>query len=78
MNERERFLRYMDFQPVDRIPLMEMGVWDETLERWHHEGLPRWVTCLRHLEDYLDLDRSFNMNWLPIKQLVAHLVRVGN
>jgi hypothetical protein len=68
MNERERFLSYMDFQTVDRIPLMEMGVWDETLERWHHEGLPRWVTCLRHLEDYLRLDRSFNMNWLPINQ----------
>jgi len=66
MTERERFLRTMRFQPVDRIPLMEMGVWDETLERWHHEGLPKWVMHLRHLEDYLGLDRSFNVNWLPI------------
>ena len=56
----------MKFQAVDRIPLMDMGVWDETLARWHHEGLPRWVTSLRHLEDYLRLDRSFNVNWLPI------------
>jgi uroporphyrinogen decarboxylase len=56
----------MRFEPVDRIPLMEMGVWPETLERWHHEGLPKWVTELRHLEDYLNLDRSFNLNWLPI------------
>ena len=68
MTERERFLRYMRFEKVDRIPLMEMGLWDETLDRWHHEGLPKWVTDLRHLEDYLDLDRSFNMNWLPISQ----------
>jgi len=66
MNERERFLRYMHFQPVDRIPLMEMGLWPETIERWHHEGLPKWVTSIRHLEDYLRLDRSFNVNWLPI------------
>lgn len=66
MTERERFLRYMKFKPVDRIPLMEMGVWPETLERWHQEGLPKWVTCLRHLEDYLWLDRSYNLNWLPI------------
>jgi hypothetical protein len=66
MTQRERFIRYMTFQPVDRIPLMDMGVWPETLERWHHEGLPKWVTDLRHLEDYLGLDRSFNMNWLPI------------
>jgi hypothetical protein len=66
MTERERFIKYMQFQPVDRIPLMEMGTWPETLERWHHEGLPKWVTDIRHLEDYLRLDRSFNVNWLPI------------
>ncbi len=66
MNQRERFLNTLFQRPVDRIPLMEMGVWDETLERWHHEGLPKWVTCLRHLEDYLGLDLSFNVNWLEI------------
>ncbi|MBI2300731.1 MAG: hypothetical protein HYU66_17620 [Armatimonadetes bacterium] len=67
MTERERFLACLAFEPVDRVPLMDMGVWDETLQRWHHEGLPRWVTGLRHLEDYLRLDRSFNVNWLPIQ-----------
>jgi len=60
----------MRFHSVDRIPLMEMGVWDETLERWHGEGLPPWVNSLRRLEDYLRLDRSFNMNWLPINHEV--------
>ena len=25
---------------------------------------------LRHLEDYLGLDRSFNINWLDINQMV--------
>ena len=66
MTQRERFLACMSFRPVDRVPLMEMGVWDETLERWHHEGLPKWVTTIRHLEDRLGLDRSFNLDWLPI------------
>jgi uroporphyrinogen decarboxylase len=66
MDQRDRFVRLMRLQPVDRIPLMEMGVWGETLDRWHHEGLPKWVTCLQHLEDYLNLDRSFNLNWLQI------------
>jgi uroporphyrinogen decarboxylase len=70
LTQRERFLRLMRFQPVDRIPLMEMGLWDETLDRWHHEGLPKWVTHLRHLEDYLGLDRSFNVNWLEINDRV--------
>jgi uroporphyrinogen decarboxylase len=76
MNERERFLAYMQFKPVDRVPLMDMGVWDETLERWHHEGLPKWVTSLRHLEDYLDLDLSFNVNWLPINSSLYPLFEV--
>ena len=65
MNERERFLRRMSFQSVDRIPLMEMGFWTETLERWHHEGLPKWVTHDRHLEAYLDLDLSFSTSASP-------------
>lgn len=68
MNERERFLRTMSFQPVDRVPLMDMGVWSQALQRWHHEGLPKWVTHLRHLEAYLGLDQSFNVNWLEINQ----------
>jgi hypothetical protein len=70
LNGRERFLRYMRFEPVDRVPLMEVGIWDETFDRWHHEGLPKWVTHLRHLEDYLGLDRSFNVNWLPIRESI--------
>ncbi len=70
MNQRERFLAYMRFESVDRVPLMDMGVWDETFARWHHEGLPKWVTNLRHLEDYLHLDLSFNINWLPINNKI--------
>jgi uroporphyrinogen decarboxylase len=70
LTERERFLHYMSFEPVDRIPLMEMGLWTETFERWHHEGLPKWVIHDRHLEAYLGLDLSFNRNWLPINDLI--------
>jgi uroporphyrinogen decarboxylase len=67
MTERERFLRFMRGQTVDRAPLMDMGFWPETFERWYHEGLPAWVTTDRHLEDYLRLDQSFNRHWLPIE-----------
>ena len=66
MTERERFLNCLHFQPIDRIPLMDVGVWDETIERWSREGLPKWVTHFRHIEDYLRMDRSFNVNWLEI------------
>ncbi len=66
MNERERFLRCMRFEEVDRVPLMEMGVLPETFERWHREGLPEHVGDLLSLGEHLGLDRSFNVNWLPI------------
>ena len=40
MNTRERFLRTMDFQPIDRLPMMEWATWwDKTVTRWKGEGL---------------------------------------
>lgn len=41
MNTRERFQAVMNFQPVDRLPIMEWaGWWNKTIERWQGEGLP--------------------------------------
>ena len=40
MNTRERFLRTMDFRPVDRLPMLEWATWwDKTVARWKGEGL---------------------------------------
>jgi len=42
MNHVERFRAVMNFQPVDRLPCWEWAMWwDETIRRWHEEGLPR-------------------------------------
>ena len=40
MNDRERFLGTMKYQPVDRAPLYEFmwPTWPETAERWGKEG----------------------------------------
>ncbi|MHC4212185.1 MAG: uroporphyrinogen decarboxylase family protein [Planctomycetota bacterium] len=41
MNHVERFRAVMDFKPVDRLPRWEWAMWwDQTIERWHREGLP--------------------------------------
>jgi uroporphyrinogen decarboxylase-like protein len=54
MTPRERFKAVMDFQPFDRLPMVEWASWwDKTLDRWHGEGLPadltdRYDIC-RHL-----------------------------
>ncbi len=40
MNDRERYLATVGFQPVDRYPYYELGIWGQTYERWLREGLP--------------------------------------
>jgi len=40
MNARERFHAVMNFEPVDRLPMIEWtGWWDKTYDRWLSEGL---------------------------------------
>ncbi|MEA3336013.1 MAG: uroporphyrinogen decarboxylase family protein [Chloroflexota bacterium] len=39
MNHLERFFAVMAYQPVDRVPNWEAGVWPQTAERWEREGL---------------------------------------
>jgi uroporphyrinogen decarboxylase len=40
MNDRERFLAAMNYQPIDRIVLRPQGFWRSTLQRWRNEGMP--------------------------------------
>jgi uroporphyrinogen-III decarboxylase len=42
MTGRERFLATMEYQPVDRVPNHEAGVWEQTIDRWEAEGLNRY------------------------------------
>ena len=53
MNDRERFLATMNYGQRDRCPWWEMWYWVETLDRWHHEGLPEDV----YMQEYLGVDR---------------------
>ena len=39
MNHLERFLAVMEYEPVDRVPNWELGVWPQTCDRWEQEGL---------------------------------------
>lgn len=40
MNAQERFQRTMRYRGVDRAPMVEVGAWRETLDRWRTEGMP--------------------------------------
>lgn len=59
MNHVERFRAIMNFQPVDRLPRWEWAMWwDETIARWHGEGLPRDLSFDRvfDIAQYFGLD----------------------
>lgn len=43
MNDRERFIAVMRYQPRDRSPICDFGFWDETIIEWHKQGLPENV-----------------------------------
>jgi uroporphyrinogen decarboxylase len=43
MNSTERILAVLNFQQPDQMSLMDMGYWNETMERWGREGLPQEV-----------------------------------
>lgn len=78
MTARERFQAVMNFQPFDRLPMIEWAVWwDKTLERWREEGLPANIT------DRYDLDRHFGLDvymqdWIAprVPPAPAHLAAV--
>ncbi len=39
MTSRERFLRSMRFEEIDRLPIVTMDPWDDTKRRWEAEGM---------------------------------------
>jgi len=68
MNQRERFNRVMHFEPVDRVPNVEIGYWDNIPELWRAQGMPadipwwpsegdlRYSRNSRELTQYFGLD----------------------
>jgi hypothetical protein len=66
LTERERFIATMEYQPVDRVPNHEVGVWEQTIDRWEEEGLNRysltwdWFTGC----DFFNMDAK---EYIPVK-----------
>ena len=50
MNARERFRRIMNYEPVDRLPVLAIEPFEQmAIQRWHGEGLPEGVHPVDHL-----------------------------
>ncbi|MCP4397243.1 MAG: hypothetical protein GY801_08100, partial [bacterium] len=57
MTTRERFHAIVQFQPFDRLPILEWASWwDKTIERWHGEGLTPDLTGRYDIHRHFDQD----------------------
>lgn len=66
MNHTERFHAVMNFQPVDRLPMIEWaGWWDQTVKRWHGEGLAAELNDAAEIRAHLGLDPYYQMWFGP-------------
>ncbi|MEN6519939.1 MAG: uroporphyrinogen decarboxylase family protein [Armatimonadota bacterium] len=69
MNQRERWLATMHFQPVDHVPDEEFGYWSETFPLWHAQGLPEYINDNWKADIYFGfetrLDVPVNLGIIP-------------
>jgi len=56
MTFRERFEATMHYKPVDRCPMVDFGFWEETLQQWHGQGLPKEVDDNPKASRYFGMD----------------------
>ena len=59
MNTRERFQAVMNFEPVDRTLLWDVGYWAGAVRRWYAEGLPRHAGIPDDVADGLSIWAEF-------------------
>lgn len=58
MTTKERITALLDFQKVDRLPVIEWApYWDLTVDRWRTEGLPESVQTNEEIKDFFELDK---------------------
>lgn len=63
VNHVERFHAVMNFQPVDRLPRIEWaGYWNQTVDRWHAEGLGAELTDAYDIRCHFGLD-PYRQRW---------------
>ena len=76
LNNRERFIGVMNFEKVDKVPLIpQMGggayniatEGSVTSNRWHAEGLPAWSSTV----DYFEISFAYksipvNLDMIPL------------
>ena len=66
MTIRERFRAAMFGEPLDRLPVVEWApYWDQTLDRWHTEGLPAELSRYE-VQEHFGLDPVYCVRITPL------------
>ena len=66
MQPRERFQAVMGFRPFDGLPVVEWADWwDQTLVRWHREGLPAELTDRYAICRHFGLE-LYQQDWIGV------------
>lgn len=52
LTARDRFDRCMHYQPIDHVPDIEFGYWDEVPGIWEEQGLPKGLNAQRAYDYY--------------------------
>lgn len=67
MTIRERFNKALHWEKPDRVPNMDFGYWDRTLEVWHEQGLPPHVRDNQEAERHFGLEGTSLITTLPVE-----------
>jgi len=66
MTSKERFQRVLNFEPVDRLPVIEWApYWNLTMDRWHGEGIPSDLEDIIRIHKYFGLDPLYRYRLSP-------------
>ena len=72
LTNRERFLRLMRGEPVDRAPFAACFLaWPETLARWHREGLPEEPTSRYNFLKVVGFDFYVHQHKMPVNAFLC-------
>lgn len=75
MNHRERFLAVMNGRKYDRLPVLNFGFWEETLEKWIAQGhlKPGALTAYQKQSDELqEVARALGYDYIFLKNTLVH------
>lgn len=68
LSNRQIWLAAMRFEEMGRVPDEEFGYWDETLMRWHNEGLPKHINTNEAADEFFGFAYK---RWAPVNTLLC-------